>query len=382
MSKTVAKAESDSNKSLEDFTWDSEEFFGIAPEVDLNQKVIDEVTDEDEDETPVVETKTTTVAPEEDEDEDEPFIETVKKDGENVEDDDSDDDSDDTGFFTTLSKELAEKKIFQHVKLTEGEEISEEKFFELHEQEIEGRMEEAIQDFITEMSDEDGAAFIKFKRAGGKTSAFFEFYSQMNGDLDVDIEKEEGQDTILKKWYKTVEQLDDDDIEDKLDWLKESGKKKKYAEKYQAKMEADKQAAKTQFLNDQLEAQTQRENEKKEFVTKLKTTLETTEAVGDFTFKKEEKTDLLNYILKPEVKLKSNQYLTKFQSDLNEIVKNNPEKLLVLAKLLKTDFDTSDLAVKQQTKVTQKVKSSLATKSSKLSSVNNSKKKSLFEYFD
>ena len=379
MSKTKAP-ESDANKSLEDFTWDSEEFFSITPEVDLNQKVIDEVTDEDEDETEVVSTKTTTVAPEEDEDDDDPFVEiAVKNEGDDEDEDDSPDD--DTNFFTTLSKELAEKKIFQHVTLTDGEQITEEKFFELHEQEVDGRVEEAIQDFITELNDEDGAAFIKFKRAGGKTSDFFEFYSQMSGELNVDIEKEEGQDAILKKWYKTVENLDDEDIEDKLDWLKESGKKKKYAEKYQTKMEADKQTAKTQFLNEQLEAQTKRENAKKEFVAKVRTTLDTTESVGDFVFNKTEKPELLDYLLKPAVKLKSNQYLTKFQSDLNEIINNHPDKLLVLAKMLMNDFDTSDLVVNQQTKTVKQIKSSLNSKTSKLSSANNSKKRSLSEFF-
>jgi hypothetical protein len=380
MSKEAIKTESESNKSLEDFTWDSEEFFGITPEVDLNQKVIDEVNEDDDDTTKVVETKTTTEKPadEDDEEEDDLFSTEVKTET-TVEDDDEPDE--DVKFFTTLSKELAEKKIFQHVTLTDGEEITEEKFFELHEQEVDARFEEALQDFITELNDEDGGAFIKFKRAGGKTSDFFAFYSQMNDELDVDIEKEAGQDAVLRKWYKTVENLDEEDIEDKLDWLKEGGKKKKYAEKYLSKMDADKQAAKTQFLNDQLEAQTKRENDKKEFVTKLKTTLDTTEAVGDFVFNKPEKSGLLDYILKPAVKLKSNQYLTKFQSDLNEIVKNNPEKLLVLAKLLKTDFDTTDLVVKKQTEAVKKVKSTLATKGSQLSSANSSKKRSLSEFF-
>lgn len=381
MSKEASTQESENGKSLEDFTWDNEDFFGIPAQVESSQKVIDEIADDDKSTEKETE-KSSLKEPEdeEDENEDELFSDNAQKAAGEKEEEDEEE-NDDSEFFTTLSKELTEKKIFQHVKLAEGEKIDEEKFFELQNEEVEGRVEEAIQDFITQVGDEDGAAFIKFKKAGGRTADFFEFYSSVSGELDVDIEKESGQDAVLRKWYKTIENLDDEDIEDKLDWLKEGGKKKKYAEKYLLKMEAETKSAKDKFLNDQLEAQTERENAKKAFSTNLKTTLDTTDAVGDFVFSKAEKPSLMDYILKPAVKLKTNQYLTQFQSDLNEIVKGDPQKLLILAKLLKTKFDTSDMIVKQKTEAVKKVKSTLASKSSQLSSVNNSKRKSLIDHF-
>lgn len=382
----MSTATAESEKSLDQFTWDdSESFFGI-PSEENSKNVMDEVTEDDETEDEKVEKKTETPESKEEEekkekeDEDSLFTETVKK--TETSEDDEDKDDEDVKFFTELSKEFSTKGIFQHVTLVENEAITEEKFFELHEQEVEGRVEEAIQDFVNELNDEDGKAFITFKRAGGKTSDFFKFYSAQSDDLNMDIEKEGGQDAILKKWYQIKEQLDDDDIEDKLDWLKESGKKKKYAEKYLQQMQAEQKAAKDQFLNDQIEQQKVREEASKTFVSGLKSTLETTESVGDFAFNKNDKKELLDYLVKPAVKLQSNHYLTQFQADLNKLIKGGKGDLLLLAKLVKSNFDTTDLVTKQTTKVVSQVKSNLSgNKPSRLQSTMASKKKSLTDYF-
>lgn len=393
MSKPKATEAGGNTNLLDNFAWDDQDsFFGIKEEsnVEKQKKFLNEVEEEaDDDEPTEVETQTTTKKPEtpeseksdegEDDEEDELFPETEVKATETGAGDEPDEDVE---FYSTLSQELKTKGVFQFAALPEDGQITEEKFFELQEEEVEGRTEQAVQDFIAEMNDEDGAAFIKFKRAGGKTSDFFEFYSQMSAVPEVDIETEAGQDAILKHYFKTVEQLEDDDITDKLEWLKESGKKKKYAEKYNDKINADKKAAKDQFLIDQAEAQKQRETEKKEFIGKIKTTASTVTNVNGFVFNKKDAEGYVDFIIKPAVKV-GNQYLTAFQAELSRVIKEEPENLLIIAKLLKTKFDTSDMVISKETEATKKLKSNLASKASKLSSSPAAnKKRSLSEYFN
>lgn len=362
------------NDLLGNFSWDSEtSFFGVEPvekETPVNEVVTTEKTTE-----PVVET----TEPEEDE----LFPDTEKKTENSDESEEDDEEETDKNFYTTLTKELKEKDIFQTIDIEKAGEVTEEKFFELMDEEVEGRVSIAIQDFAEKLGNHQTSnAFVNYIKAGGDPDKFFDFYSQSRSVPEVDIDKEKDQDLILKHYYKVIEQLDEDDIEDKLDWLKESGKKKKYAEKYYTKLKEDEKLQKEQFIADETEAQKARDDGKKQFIASLKSTLIDVDTVNGFTFTKEDKSSLPDYIIKPAVKLKNNQYLTQFQVDLNENIKGGGENLLLLAKMLKSKFDTSGLVAQKKTEVIKDIKSSLQIKKSKLSSsATNSKRKSIADYF-
>lgn len=370
--------EIDNTDLLNDFKWDSNsDFFGIESETETKVETETKKEVETETEEQKKEEKETDKSKAEEGDKEEFFDHDKQVDSGN------EDDDDETEVFTTLSKELKEKGTFTHIELSADGKITEEQFFEHIEDEVEGRVNEAIEDFGAKLgSDQTSKAYITFLKAGGTSDEFFKYYSQASTTPEVDIEKESGQDSILRHYYKVVEELDDEDLEDKLDWLKESGKKKKFAEKYYNKLKADEQINKDKFVANQVQQQTDRENEKKEFVTKLKNTLDSTEEVNGFVFNKVDKPSLLDYIIKPTVKLKSNQYITQFQYDLNEVIKTDNEKLLVLAKLIKSKFDTSGLIIKKETEAVKKVKSSLSNTKSRLTSSNSTKRKDLADFFN
>ena len=72
----------------------------------------------------------------------------------------------------------------------------------------------------------------------------------------------------------------------------------------------------------------------------------------------------------------------KLQADMQDAF-SDPQQLLVLAKLLKSKFDISDIKAQAETEVTKKTRSNLqrAKKTSKLSSGRSSKGKGLSDYF-
>ena len=86
---------------------------------------------------------------------------------------------------------------------------------------------------------------------------------------------------------------------------------------------------------------------------------------------------------KVKVKAGKNNYLTQMQNDLQKAFQD-PEKILVIAKLLRNDFDISDVIRNTETKITKKTKDKIERKPTIKSSKSSSgrKKKALHEYFN
>jgi len=104
--------------------------------------------------------------------------------------------------------------------------------------------------------------------------------------------------------------------------------------------------------------------------------------VNEFTFTPQDKKELGGYITNPSVKVGKNQFVTAFHKDLQEVIASKDKtKLLLLAKLLKTDFDTKDLLKTAKTVVTKETKSKLADiKLNVKTSSSNKAKKTLADF--
>lgn len=289
-------------------------------------------------------------------------------------------------FFSTLAGEMKEKGIFQNIEIPKDKDLTEEEFFELQDAEIEARVEETFQEFFTEL-DEDGKEFLKFKRNGGKTSDFLATYS-IGFNIEEFDEADEAQRTkVISHYLSTVEKLDADEIADKMAWLKEGGKEKTTAAKYFTKIKEQEQTQRANLLKAEEDAATARAETAKKFNTELKDVLNKTEAVGSFQITKVEQKELDSYITKPTVKVGKNRYVPSFNADIAKIFKaDTPEtkqKLILLAKLVKTDFDVKDLITTVETTVTKKAKSKLmeAKQGTKVSSSGIQSKKALGDFF-
>lgn len=293
---------------------------------------------------------------------------------------------DDTEVFTTLAKELKEKGILS-AEIKDDEVITQEKFFELQDAEVEARVNETFEAFLGEMDDE-GKAFLKFKKAGGKTADFISAYQNNLNDLDsLDIEKEEDRVKVLTHYVKTVEKLDDADVKDRLEWLKDSGKDKIYAKKAQESLAATAKTRQEAVVKAQEQMDLQREADAKAFNESLLEVLTGTESIGSFSITENDKKELSSYLTKPTVKVGKNKYVPAFQAAMADIFRaDTPEKkqkLVLLGKLVKSNFDTKDIVTDIQTKVVKKVKSKIADikRGVKPHSAGGAAKKSLTDFF-
>lgn len=263
-------------------------------------------------------------------------------------------------FFKTLALEMKEKNIFTSLEINEDDEIDEDKFFELQEQEIQARVDETFTGIFEEFNnDPDATAFLKHKRAGGSTFDFFNTYGNANTlPDDLDLTQPANQKKVLEYYYLNIERVDEEDLEEKLEFVTEKGKTEVYAKKYYKDINDKDRADKIALATAQ---ESQIETTKKNAETlrvDLQKVLDTGEGVGAFKFTSEEKKTLLPYITKPSVKIGPNKFITPFQAKLGEVMKDK-KKLLTLAKILMPDFDLPDLKKSVTTTVAKEVKSKL-----------------------
>lgn len=357
--------------SLMDFSWDnSEDFFGIAPEVkevETQEKTVSklkQVKDDEEDDKPVnLDSKKIT----EPEKEKEVFF------------DEDEEVSQSATSYSSVYKLLKEKGIIS-VNVEDETEFNEETFADVIEQEIEAGLDETIKAFMNDL-DDDGKAFLKFKKEGGDTKQFFKFYSEVSQIPTPTIGDSKSEEKFLKYYYKAYEDLDDEDIEDKIEFLKETGKLTKYAQKYHENVEDEIEQNREEAIKKQQQYQLQQEEHKKQYVKELKGLIDDVDNIKDWSITQKDKKVLHGYMTRASVKVSENQYLTQFQNDLQQVFKDK-EKTILLAKIIGNDFDLTDLKEKAKTEMIRETKSKLT--SSKTSPISNkgSRNKGLSDYFN
>jgi hypothetical protein len=367
----------ENNEKLENFSWDTwdEASLGEAKQEAEKQPEKEEVAQ------PV---KEEVEAKEEIKKEVEEEVEEKEIDFDNidfVEEDESNDKE--TSTNSNLISQLKDNGIFAALEDEEfADGLSDEDLPDMIDKEVDARVEETMESFFDEM-DDDGIAFLKFKKNGGKTSDFLNAYNKFNSTPSGDLDDESYQESVVKHGMK-LEGYDEEDINDKIEWLKEGAKLKRHAQKYEAKIDNAKAIEKEKIVKQQkIQAQEQakqRENLSQE----LKDKLEEVDTIGQFTFSKKDKKHLHSYMTRANVKVGKDTYMTQMQTDLQNVFQD-PEKILIIAKLLRNDFDVSDVIRDTETKVTRKTKDKIERKSTKMKSSNSStgrRKKALFEYFD
>lgn len=381
----MEKTEVKNEQQLETFLWDSEEsgdFFGIEntsikikeekpDKTEVKKEVKTEVKKEEVKE---VKEKTETEEVKEEVEDVEFFTETT----ENVS---IENEEEDKLFYTNLASGLKEKGVLTTVEFKDDEELSETDFINLTENEIDSRVDETFEGFFEEL-DSDAKLFLKFKKEGGSTSAFMEMIGETSTVPSGNIEEPGVQKRVLEYYYKNIEGVDEDDIADKLDWLEEGGRTEKYAKKYKGIIDRNDKDKKDKILKNQENINKDKEIEKDKFQKILKTTLSDIDTVNDFPITKKDKSELFTYITKPSVKVGKNKYITAFQKGLQDISNDN-ESLILLAKLIKSNFDIADLEKKVETKQTINLKNKLqkTKKYNKPNTSGGSGRKSLSDFF-
>jgi len=356
--------------SLADFNWDNgDDFFGVSPTEDTQQvetskpNKLNEVVEDDE--PSKLDNKDDNSNSKEEVDE---FFDEEENDFKPI-----------SSEWSSIYKELKTRGII-NIDVEDESNIDANRFIEIQEEEIEARLDETIQAFMQEL-DEDGKAFLKFKKEGGNTKDFFKIYSEISEVPTPEYGDEKSQEKFLRYYYSNYEELDDDDVDDKIDWLKESGKLSKYAQKFHEQIEEDNEKTKQETIEKQKRFAIQQEEQKKQLVKELKATIDSSSEIKNWTLTQRDKRELHGYMTKPAVKIGNNQFLTQFQNDLQNAFKDK-SKMILLAKILSSDFDVTDIKEKAKTEVIKETRQKINNqKLNPVTSTKGSRNKGLADFF-
>lgn len=358
---------------MESFEWDSNiDFFGVEPTLrdnenssesstksgEINEEIDTNGEDNDID-APSKKSKKSKTVVEEESDEDDITVE------DNLDEEDEDDESSEpkgeVSVFTDLYKDLKDKGLFKHTDIDEDEDLDSERFFELQEEEIEKEIENRLNNWANNELDEDAKALIEFVRNGGKTQDFFKVYNSQNSILDGDIEDENFQDRLIRMQL-SDKGLEDDEIEDTLETLSDNGKKQKVAERYLKKLQEEAEEERKELLEENKKKQEQIKKNEQAFTSEIKELLNKTEDIKGIKFDKSARQEVFDFLTKRNIK-EGNSVMTGFNKGLKAVFEDK-EKVLLLARLIQTDFDFSSIERQAKNKKTKEIKTNLEQRGS------------------
>ena len=245
----------------------------------------------------------------------------------------------------------------------EDEELSQEDFDT--DEFVEAKFEESINNKLEELLSGLPPGLkdmIKYSANGGD---FMEVVQDLTIgselSLDLTLESEEEQKnvvrTLLKKEGKSL-----DEINSYIEFLEFKGRleteaQSKY-EKYVVEEETREEKRLGKLKQDRIDRQQKIESDKSTLGEFLKTK---PQILGHVKLNRSEIKELPGYMYEPTVKLQDGRVTTKFNFDLVESLKDK-EKSLLLAKIVKSDFNMKDFMQTLETKVINNIENSLQDK--------------------
>ncbi len=319
--------------TLEDFSWD----FGTEEPVkivDKEETKVEKETEEKEDDLDVDSVL--------DFDEEEEETPEAEKEDKKVE--------------TTKEKLLGSLKdegVFSTIEF-EDKEYSDDDIPILFEQELDNRANEIVDGFMEDL-DEEGMAFLKFKMKGGSTQDFLKAYTNSSTRPKGDLDSETHQERVVEFMLTQHKGESLDEARERVEYLKEKGHLEKYAKNYEELLDKEDAKQQKEILKQQEDLAERQKQDRKKLSEDIAKALDEVDSVKQFKFNKKDKKVLHNYVTNPTVRVSKGKYATQFQQDLSAAFKDK-DKMLVIAKLLKSDFDISDILRNAKTKKTKKEK--------------------------
>ena len=353
----------DPKEALKEFSWDKQDGKTQIGDEPTENNVLDEANEEEE----IEEEETETEEQEEETEEEETETETEKLSEEEKEakkkgkekskpkDKEDNEPLQAKEEYAALANDLVEDGLIQYAKVPKKDKLTTEELVIVVNEEVEGRVDAGLKEMF-EGLDEKATSFLKFLKDGGKTEDFIDTFVTNVVPDDLDLSKEKGQKDFLAFYLEEYEKLDEEEVKDRIEYLKEKGKLESEATKRYARVKEDQEQAKVDLLKKQEAKSKKEEKERQDFSKELTTTFNKKEIKGISLTDKDSKT-LPDYITKA-VHKSGNLKITKLQKRLQEAL-NNPEELVLLAKICESDFDFGFAKIKGQTEATKKLRKNL-----------------------
>jgi hypothetical protein len=234
--------------------------------------------------------------------------------------------------------------------------LSDEDAENLIEDSWEAALEKEVESTIKELPDEL-KQLIKFASKGGDVGQLLGKMVQhaTSGiNKNSDIENEDVQ--VLAVTMDLRNQGHDQEyIDAQIEFLKEKDKLEGIAKKSFDKIVAEQEAETEGQVERQKQVLDNKKKAAREYKNNITTHINSLEDAGGLPISKQDKTVLPTYISEPTVELQDGRFVSEMQADLFKVMADK-DKIVLLAKLLKSDFDFSAIERKKQTAAARGIK--------------------------
>lgn len=221
------------------------------------------------------------------------------------------------------------------------DEVSEEDFYKISEQQDEFRVSSKFND-VLDKTGNYGKAIIEFEKNGGNPTQLLDLFREQRDIQNVDLSDQDNQEEVIKAYYEAQGE-DDEWIRDYVDSLKDRGDEafKKDAEKKHSKLlEVNKQEV-AQLQAQQKNFQLEQEEAQKYFQTNTRKAIHSKE-----DWSNSEKKDLEKFLLAYDKRLPDGRIVNSLFLKMTEI-QQDPAKYIEFAKFIQ-DMDKYKEGVKKQ----------------------------------
>jgi hypothetical protein len=285
-------------------------------------------------------------------------------------DDALEDDSEDINYYEAFGKGLLKAGHFDLGEEIDPDQIewTEESFLDMMSATVENKAWKQLEDIATEAYGQEGLELVKdlFINKVPVQQYLSKFNEQIALE-NVDLTNTQNQEAIFRE-YLSRTGLDQDEIEEQLEYAVKTNKLENFSEKYYVKLlersRQEREVLAEQSAQKQREAQ-ERENARQESYIK---TLEGAIKTGDingFPINQNEAANLFNYVTSKNYQLPNGQKISEFEFTLAKMRQEDPQKFLAVARLVQSNLDLAPVKKKGVSEETNSIFQELQKKSKK-----------------
>ena len=326
----------------------------IKPDI-LGGEEFDPLEDEDEDNPPTPPTPPKTPAPAPAEEEEEEI---------DLEDDNEDEEE---NYFEVFGKGLAKAGM---LNVEEGEEIewTEQTFLDKMNETIEDRAWNQLEQLATETYGEAGVQMIEDIFINKvPVQEYLQMFSNEQIVENVDLSVEANQERVFRL-YLAKTGMDEDEIQDQLNYARDNDRLEAYSQKYHGKLVEKMQQERATLAQEseaRVQAMRQKEEEREQLYADVLDGAIASGAIEGYPINEQSASELFDFVLsKPHV-LPNGQRISEFEYKLAKMRQEDPSKFLAVAKLVQSDLDLTPVKRKAVTDETNSLFNDLKTKSKK-----------------
>lgn len=262
---------------------------------------------------------------------------------------------------TVATVSFLQKKGLLNLDLDEEVEITEENAEEILEDSFENTIEERIAEKLQSLPG-DAKNLIQYVLKGGSMQSYFSEVLDGNVDIDEDIDltSEKNQEAVVRAVLE-MEGEDLEDIEERIEYLKDKGTLASTSERKLQKYTAEKKKAEEQAIKAQAQAREAARKTERENRRKYSAFLSEQKEIGDLPIPRKAKSELPGFVYEKSVELENGGKITPMQKELFYDLPKNEKAYTQLAILLQNrnsdgTFNFDLIAKKVETTVIKDVK--------------------------